>query len=265
MKLGKILSTLFFWIVGIVTIAPFVVIAGVSVNERKSLTFPPEGFNLGWYADLFLDAEWRAPLMTSLSIAICASLLAVLIAFPVAWFNWRYRTGFGKLVAGLGAMPFLLPPVITAMGFLTFFIILGYYGEFWTVVVAHAIFLVTLPLVSLSLGFEDIDTSLVEASRSMGASEATVLRTVVLPMIRPYVISGFCFVFVISLNEYIIAVMTVGAVFETLPMKIFNALRYGYTPVMAAASVVFVASTVLIFSLVAAFSDLPKLLGARSK
>jgi putative spermidine/putrescine transport system permease protein len=131
--------------------------------------------------------------------------------------------------------------------------------------VAHAVFLVTLPLVSLTLGFNSIDPALVEAARSMGADDRTVLRTVVLPMVRPYLISGFAFVFVISLNEYIVAAMTMGAVMETLPMKIFNALRYGYTPVMAAASVLFVAVTVLILSLVAWFGDLPRLLGAVRK
>jgi putative spermidine/putrescine transport system permease protein len=124
---------------------------------------------------------------------------------------------------------------------------------------------VTLPLVSLTLGFNSIDPALVEAARSMGADDRAVLRTVVLPMVRPYLISGFAFVFVISLNEYIVAAMTMGAVMETLPMKIFNALRYGYTPVMAAASVLFVVVTVLILSLVAWFGDLPRLLGAVRK
>ena len=79
-------------------------------------------------------------------------------------------------------------------------------------------------------GVAALDPLHVRVARTLGATRPEILRTVVLPMIRPYVISGFCFVFVISLNEYIIAVMTVGAVFETLPMKIFNALRYGYTP-----------------------------------
>lgn len=259
------LQRLFFWGIGIIVMAPFVVILGVSVNERRSLSFPPEGFNIAWYGELFTDDGWRSALLTSIWVALGAALLAVIVAFPIAWFNWRYKTGFGSVVAGLGAMPFLLPPVITAVGFLGFFIMLGAYGYLWTVIVAHAVFLVTLPIVTLSLGFDEIDESLVDASRSMGADEWALMRTVVLPMIRPYLISGFAFVFVISLNEYIIATMTVGAITETLPMKIFNALRYGYTPVMAAASVVFVAATVLIFALVAWFGDLPKLMGAQRR
>src|SRR3546814_3077112 len=67
----------------------------------------------------------------------------------------------------------------------------------------------------------------------MGANDRTVFRTVVVPLILPYLVSGYAFAFVLSLNEYIIAYMTVGFTLETLPIKIFNALRYGYTPTMA--------------------------------
>jgi putative spermidine/putrescine transport system permease protein len=260
-----LLRRITFTLLALILLAPFVVIAGVSVNARKALTFPPEGFNPGWYADLFRESDWFAALTNSVGIAVMAATLSVLIALPLAWFNWRWRLPLGRVVMALGYMPFLLPPVISAMGYLSFWVMAGTYGDGWTIVVAHAVFLVTLPLVSLTLGFNSIDPALVEAARSMGADDRTVLRTVVLPMVRPYLISGFAFVFVSSLHEYIVAAMTMGAVMETLPMKIFNALRYGYTPVMAAASVLFVAVTVLILSLVAWFGDLPRLLGAVRK
>jgi putative spermidine/putrescine transport system permease protein len=59
-----------------------------------------------------------------------------------------------------------------------------------------------------------------------------------------------------------VAYMTVGFTVETLPIKIFNALRYGYTPTMASVSIFFVAIAALVFSLIARFGDLPRLLGA---
>ena len=123
-------------------------------------------------------------------------------------------------------------------------------------------FFVTLPLVTLSLGFSSIDRSFVEAAATMGASDRTIFRTVILPLILPYLVSGYAFAFVLSLNEYIVAYMTVGFTLETLPIKIFNALRYGYTPTMASVTILFVATAAVIFSLVAKFGDLPKLLGA---
>jgi putative spermidine/putrescine transport system permease protein len=121
---------------------------------------------------------------------------------------------------------------------------------------------VTLPLVTISLGFESIDHEIVEAAETMGADSRTVFKTVIFPMIRPYMISGFAFAFVLSLNEYIVAYMVSGFTVETLPIKIFNSLRYGYTPVMASVAVVFVLLAVIIFGLIGRFGDLPKLLGA---
>ena len=140
----------------------------------------------------------------------------------------------------LGVAPFILPPVITALGFLSFWATAGMYGQPVTAVISHAIFFVTLPLVTISLGFTTIDRALLEAAATMGADDRTIVRTIILPLIVPYIISGYAFAFVLSLNEYIIAYMTVGFTVETLPIKVFNALRYGYTPTMASASVVFV-------------------------
>jgi putative spermidine/putrescine transport system permease protein len=164
----------------------------------------------------------------------------------------------------LGTAPFILPPVITALGFLAFWATLGVYGQAWSVVVSHAIFFVTLPLITVTLGFASIDRALVQAAATMGADDRTVLRSVVLPLIRPYLVSGYAFAFVLSLNEYIVAYMVAGFTVETLPIKIFNALRYGYTPTMAAVTVLFVALAGLVFGLVARFGDLPRLLGAWS-
>ncbi len=197
-------------------------------------------------------------------VATSSAALSVAIAFPLVWSQWRRPLRWARIVEGVALTPFILPPVITALGFLSFWATAGFYGAPWTVVISHAIFFVTLPLVTLSLGFASIDREIVEAAATMGADDGTVLRTVVLPLVGPYILSGFAFAFVLSLNEYIVAYMVVGFTTETLPIKIFNALRYGYTPTMAAVTVVFVAAAIVIFGLIARFGDLPRLLGAWS-
>jgi putative spermidine/putrescine transport system permease protein len=122
--------------------------------------------------------------------------------------------------------------------------------------------LLAIPIVVLSLGFEAIETSLLEAAATLRADEAQVLRTVILPMILPYVLTAFAFCVVLSMNEYVISLMTIGFTHETVPIRIYNALRYGYSPVLAAVAILFMAINVVIFGLVARLSDLPKLLGA---
>lgn len=242
--------------------APLVVVAGVSLNQPKRLLFPPDGLSLRWYGELFIKNDWLNALTNSVTIALCAGILAVSIALPLAIYIWSRGGILGRLLFGLGVAPFMLPPVISALGFLVFWISAGFYGHILATIISHGIFLVTLPLITITLGLESIDRSLIEAGRTMGANQRTVFTTIILPLIRPYIISGFAFVIVLSLNEYIIAYMVAGFTAETLPIKIFNSLRYGYTPVMASVTVFFILIAIAVFGTVARFGDLPKLLGA---
>jgi len=241
---------------------PLVVVAGISLNGGQTLRFPPQDPSLRWYGELFRSAEWMGPLRNSFLIATLAALLAVAVALPLALHAWA-RGGWGaRILTALGAAPFMLPPVISALGFLVFWVALGMYGRMIATIVSHGIFLVTLPLVTISLGLRAIEPALLEAARTMGATSGQVLRTIVLPLILPYVISGYAFAFVLSLNEYIIAYMVAGFTVETLPIRIFNSLRYGYTPLMGVVSVLFVLLAVLVFGAIGALGNLPRLMGA---
>jgi putative spermidine/putrescine transport system permease protein len=258
----RALRHVFLSLVLLFLLSPIVVVGGVSLNEKKSLYFPPQGLSLDWYVELFTEQDWLVPVENSMVIATLSSVAALSIALPLAYFLWRYRVFYARVLFMLGIAPFMLPPVITALGFLSFWATVGLYGEMVATIVSHAIFFVTLPLVTISLGFESIDREIVEAAETMGADSRAVFRTVVLPMVRSYMVSGYAFCFVLSLNEYIIAYMVSGFTVETLPIKIFNALRYGYTPVMASVTIFFVLLAALIFGLIGRFGDLPRLMGA---
>ncbi len=252
----------FLAVVVVYLLLPIIIIAGVSLNAKKNLFFPPQGLSLRWYQEFFTTADWSTPTMRSLLVAVLAGLMAVSIALPLAYVVWRWATRFSKAVLVLGFAPFALPPVITALSALVLWIVLQSFGKPYTVVLSHGVFLTTLPLATISLGLQTLNPQLVEAATTMGATGRTVFRTIVLPHIRPYLLAGFIFAFVLSLNEYIIAYMTVGFTFETLPVKIFNSLRYGYSPVMAAISLLFFAFAAALFALVGWLGDLPRLLGA---
>ncbi|MBZ4023812.1 spermidine/putrescine ABC transporter permease [Rhodobacter sp. TJ_12] len=258
----RVLKTTYVVVILLMLLAPLAVVAAVSLNGAQSLRFPPRDLSLRWYGELFQQSEWLVPLAHSLIIAACAAALAVVIALPLALYAWERRGLMARLLTGLGLAPFTLPPVISALGFMIFWMTLGGYGQIYATILSHAIFLVTLPLVTISLGLGGLDRALIEAARVMGANRWTVFRTVIAPLLLPYVISGYAFAFVLSLNEYIIAYMVAGFTVETLPIKIFNALRYGYTPILAVVSVIFAALSALIFGLIGKFGNLPALLGA---
>ncbi|TIT31825.1 MAG: ABC transporter permease, partial [Mesorhizobium sp.] len=143
------LRRLYFGLVALFLAAPLIVVAGVSVNSRQELTFPPVGFSLAWYAQIFTDPEWRLALIHSVTLAVCSAAIAVAIALPLAWFLWRRIAPWANIFQVLGLAPFMLPPVITALGFLSFWATVGLFGQFFTAIISHAIFFVTLPLVTL--------------------------------------------------------------------------------------------------------------------
>ncbi len=256
------LKRLYMTLFALYLIGPIIVITAVSFNAQKFIAFPPRGFSLRWYAAIFTEADWFGALVNSLIIAAASALLATAIALPVAYMAWRYGLRYARALFALGIAPFILPPVIMALAFLIFFSSAGVNGLMINVIIAHAIFLLALPLVTISLGLESIDKALIEASQTMGATGWTVFRTIIAPIAAPFALAGFAFCFVLSLNEYIIALMTVGFTVETLPVKIFNALRYGYTPVIASIAVLFLSVNIAVFSLIARFSNLARILGA---
>lgn len=249
------------WVIALGIIAPMVIIAGVSVGASKTITFPPESLSLQWYRTLLTDPDWLRAIITSLVVAVLAALISVLLALAINYTLWRSGSRFAKMVFSLGLGPFLLPPIILALGASLFWAELGWYGRIEATIVSHGIFFVTLPLVILSRGFAQITDEVVEAAQLMGATPLKLFRTIVLPLIMPYLLTGFAIVAIISVNEYLIANMISGFVVETLPIKIFNNVRYGYSPVVAAASMLFIGITVGVLALVARSIDLLALLG----
>jgi len=250
------------WCIAICIIAPFIIVAGVSIGASKTIAFPPEALSLRWYTVLFTDPDWLKAIGTSLLIAVLAAVISVSLALAINYALWRLKTKFSQFVFALGLGPFLLPPIILAMGASLFWAEVGWYGRIEATIISHGIFLVTLPLVVIARGFANLTDDVVEAAKMMGASQWQLFKTIVFPLIRPYMLTGFALVAIISVNEYLVANMISGFVVETLPIKIFNNVRYGYSPVVASASMLFVTITVGVLLLISRSTDLLALLGS---
>jgi putative spermidine/putrescine transport system permease protein len=252
----------FLTIMALFLVAPMVVVTAVSLNSTRRMSFPPEHVSLIWYGTFLSDAGWRASFGSSLLIAVSAALLAMSIALPLSYAIWRFVSPIAQGLAALAMLPFMLPAVVLSVVYLIFWGWVGHPGRIEDVVLSHAAAFLAVPLVTVGLGFSLIDKSLVEAARTLGADETAVFRSIILPILTPYIVSGLAFVFVLSLNEYIIAYMVAGFSVETLPIRVFNSLRLGFEPTMCVGATLFMLVTTGVFLLIAAIGDLPRLLGA---
>jgi len=261
--LGRLPAQLFLSLAALFLAAPLTVIAGVSLNGSARMSFPPHDPGLRWYAAFFGDPAWVGSVEWSLMIAAAAALLTVSLALPLSYASWRHGSRLAQRLSVAAVVPFTLPAVVMAILFLVFWSGLHHVGHSENTVVAHAVVFLACPLVTIGLGLRSVDPALLEVARTMGAREGDLFRTVVLPIILPYIVCGLVFVFILSLNEYIIAYMCAGFSVETLPIKVFNNLRMGFQPTMCVGAVLFMLVGVAGFGLIAALGDLPKLLGAR--
>jgi putative spermidine/putrescine transport system permease protein len=258
------LRRVFLGLLALFLAAPLIVVTGVSFNGTARMDFPPQHVSVVWYGNFFADAGWMSAFTLSLVIAALSSLVAASIALPLAYAAWRYRSRTAMTLQGMARISFLLPSVVVSIVFLVFWSAIGHAGHLEDTVLSHAVVFVTLPLTTIGLGFQSIEPALIDAARTLGARDSEVLRTVIRPIVLPYVICGLLFVFILSLNEYIIAYMVAGFEVETLPIKVFNNLRMGFTPTMCVGAVLFMLLGVLGFGMIAWIGDLPKLLGGRT-
>ncbi|MWV39163.1 ABC transporter permease subunit [Natrialba sp. INN-245] len=227
---------------------PLAIIVAVSVTPEEFLTFPPGGVSGRWYVEFFTDTSWMGALANSLGIALGAAILSTTIGGGLAFALDRFDYRFGTIYGTLGVLPILVPPVIIGVAFLVFFLEIGFAGSRTAIVVAHGIFYAPFPFILISQGLREIDRTYEEAAMNLGASPVRTIRTITYPLLRANVISGALFAFILSLNEYIIAWLLSLFLVETIPIEIFNQLRYSYPPTIAAASVVFIGLTVVVMT-----------------
>ena len=228
--------------------APLAIIVAVSFTPEEFLTFPPGGFSMRWYVEFFTNPAWVRSLVNSLTIAAGAALLATSIGGILAFTLDRFDYRFGALIGMFGVMPILVPPVIIAVAFLVFFLQIGLTGSRVGIAVAHGIFYAPLPFILITQGLGELDRTYEEAAMNLGASPVRTIRTVTYPLLRANVVSGALFAFILSLNEYIIAWLLSLFLVKTIPIQIFNQLRYSYPPTIAAASTVFILLTVVVMT-----------------
>jgi|AntDeeMinimDraft_6_1070357.scaffolds.fasta_scaffold01226_4 ABC-type spermidine/putrescine transport system permease subunit II len=233
---------------------PLVVISLMSFTPSEFLRFPPDGLSLRWYREFFDSRTWLLAMQNSLFIAVASAIGATSIGATAAFALNRYDYRFEVALTGLVILPILLPPVIIGVAFVTLFGLLGVGGQSWTLAIAHSIFFSPFPFVLVSQGLADVDQSYEEAAADLGAGRLSVIRRITVPLLQANLFAGALFAFILSLNEYIISWLISGFSFKTIPIQIFTSLRYTYSPVIAAVSLLFILMTIVVMLLVDRFA-----------
>jgi putative spermidine/putrescine transport system permease protein len=228
-------------------LAPIVVVAAASFSAGKVPEFPPSGLSLQWYSyalsySLFTrsatNSAWLALVSTAIStpIAVGAALIIVRTRFP----------GRDALQTFLLA-PLIVPSIVIGLSILLAFATVGIRDIFFRLIGAHV--LITFPYLvrTVIASLTRVDSSIEEAAQTLGANSWRTFWHITLPLIRPGIIAGMLFAFIVSFDNVSVSLFLTSARTNTLPLAILSYVEFNFDPSIAAIS-----TMLILFSLFAA-------------
>ncbi|GDZ94975.1 molybdate ABC transporter, inner membrane subunit [Planktothrix agardhii CCAP 1459/11A] len=183
-----------------------------------------------------------SPLWISLKTAGLATIATFFLGTAAAYGMLGYRGRWKSLMEGLLIAPLILPPTVVGFLLLLLFGKNGFLGQFlswgnFSIVFTWYAAVITATVVSFPLmykttlgAFEQIDSSLLQVARTLGASEVRVLLQILLPLATPGLVAGITLSFARALGEFGATLMLAGNIpgqTQTMPMAIYFAVEAG--------------------------------------
>lgn len=253
-------STVYLALGLVIIYLPIALVILYSFNESK-LSSVWGGFSLKWYRTLFADKAMFQALGNSLILGLSASLAAGVIGTLGAVGFDRVRPRSRRLIEYLTSLPLMTPEIILGMVFMAFFGMLGIPFGMGTLILSHTTFCIPYVFMLVQARLVGMDRSLAEAARDLGAGERQVFFTITLPLLLPAIVSGMLLSFAMSLDDVIISLFVTGVNVNTLPIKVYTALKTGVTPEINALCTLLLAATLLLVGLSMLWGKISRLTG----
>lgn len=238
-------------------IGPFfiVILAGASAGE--SLTFPPQGLSLKWYAKVFAVESFRASFGLSMFLAVFGTLTALLIGIPAAYALHRYDVPGAETIRTIVAAPIIVPGIIVGLALLRYMVVPLGFSIMLALFLVHTALVLPYAVRVVSSSLNNLRGDMEEAAVILGCTRVQAFIKVVLPNIRGGILAAFILGFVTSFNEVPASLFLSGPGVRTLPIDMLSYMEITFDPSVAALSallailsvaVVFIAERLLGFS-----------------
>jgi len=236
---------------------PILVIIPLSFNSQPFFTFTkgmlsldPEAYSLRWYQAIVDNPNWMLAIKNSFIIGVFATAVATTLGTVAAVGLASAEMPFRRAVTAVLLAPMIVPLVIIGAGMFFFYARLNLIATFPGLIIAHAALGVPFVTITVTATLRGFDRSLYRAVLGLGANPIRGFVDVVLPLIRPGVISGALFAFVTSFDEVVLVLFLAGPNQRTIPRQMFAGLREQINPtILAVATLLVLVSIALLVSL----------------
>ena len=218
---------------------PILVLIVYSFND-SSFSLLWQGFTFRWYESLMQNTDLQIVALHSLLIGFLAATGATGIGTLAAVSLYRYQFFGKKLIHALIFILIISPDIVTGISLLILFSTLKCTLGFWTLLLSHITFCIPFVTVTVYSRLTGQDKNLFEAAKDLGATEGTIFRRILIPLLWPAICAGWLLSFTLSIDDVIISFFVTGPEFDILPLKIFSMVRVGIKPeINALCSVMF--------------------------
>jgi putative spermidine/putrescine transport system permease protein len=229
-RLGKV-TTLLAAVVLFLAALPILTMIAMSFSASDTLEFPPHAYSLQWYRaawhtfvspDANSALSMGTALATSLIVAASTMIIATLVSVPAAYALSRYRFRGKPAVEQLVALPLVYPLVMLGLSLLLVFNVLPVELGMFRLIIAHVILALPFTVKNCAASVASIGPEFEEAACVMGASPQRAMIDVVLPLMRPGILAGMLFAFIISFNEFTVTFFLYNIDTMTLPVWLYS-------------------------------------------
>ena len=219
-------------------LAPIAIVVVFALNPLPYISFPPVGVTLRWFEKFFAGADFMNALWLSLWTASCVLVLAIVIGGACAIALARGNLPGRAFLTAFFMSPLMLPAILTGLALFQSYLLAGIGRPVWGLIMAHTLIAVPYVLRTTLAVLHNFDRRIEEAAAVLGASPVRVFFEVTLPLIRPGVFAGGVFAFIVSFDQFPVSLFLVQPKAETLPVVLFNYMKFDLDGAIAAASMV---------------------------
>lgn len=244
-------SHLYLILVFIILYAPIFYLIYYSFNAGGTMTLFT-GFTLEHYQAVFEDTRLIGIVIDTFLLAFLSALIATIIGtFGAMGIHYTKQRGVRNTLLSLNNILMVSPDVIIGASFLILFTFLGtWFGfqlGFMSVLLSHIAFSIPIVVLMVLPKMQEMNPSLIDAARDLGANNWQVLRQIILPYLTPGIIAGYFMAFTYSLDDFAVTFFVTGNGFSTLSVEIYSRARQGISlEINALSALLFLFSILLV-------------------
>ena len=230
---------------------PILILAVYSFTDAQNIG-AARNFSLHNYVTLFATPELRQMILGTILLALAVAVVATILGTMGAIGAFYSGRKMSSVISTMNEVPVVNADVVTAFSIcILLVVVLGVSKETYIPLLVGQVTLCA-PFVFLTVTpkLKQMDPSIYEAALDLGATPAVALRKVVIPQIKPGILSGFAMAITLSLDDYFIATYTKPATFDTISTYVVNATKGAQTTIKTAlwalSTVIFLLAVLLV-------------------